>query len=85
MQLTKELDVELQVWERLPYEEQVWIPVDKMEVGWYLADGRNFSIGYWNGEEFEYTRHKWGMQYEATEYHWDTGAPHGTVKPIRKL
>lgn len=75
----------LHTWLNLPYEEQKWIPLEEMQVGNYLCDARNFDIGYWNGNVFVYMRTKFTMRYEDTEYHWDTGAPHGTCKPIKFL
>lgn len=50
----------------------------------YYCSARNFTIGTWNGEEFEYTRNKFGQTFTDTELHWDDGAPHGTVKPLSR-
>jgi hypothetical protein len=62
----------------------IYIPKDQLIAGRrYHCDARNFTVGYWNGEEFEYTRHKFGDVFTDTEQHWDDGAPHGTVKPLR--
>lgn len=52
---------------------------------YYICDGRNFDVGLWNGEYFLYIRHKFGGQLLDKEYHWDDGAPHGTVKPIQRI
>lgn len=50
----------------------------------YWCKARNFTIGKWNGEAFEYMREKWGGRYTDTEYHWDDGPPYGTVKPLSR-
>lgn len=60
-----------------------YIPKDELIVGKkYLCDARNFSVGTWNGKEFEYMRYKFGDRFPDTEYHYDDGAPYGTVKPF---
>lgn len=51
----------------------------------YYCLARNFTIGQWNGEEFEYERFKFGQRFPDTEQHWDNGAPFGTVKPLAKV
>lgn len=63
-------------------DDDVWIAKEDMVVnGIYLVDGRNLDLGVWNGEGFDYMRRKWGHIYPDVEYHWDNGAPYGTVKP----
>ena len=84
MEMTEELYEEKRNW-YLDIEGQTWIPVEDMIIGWYLCDGRNLSIGWWNGGAFEYMRHKFGFVFPDKEYHWDRGAPYGTVRPIRFL
>jgi len=67
-----------------PFNE--WIAKEDMIANkTYFCKGRNFTIGIWNGERFEYMREKWGTTYPATEDHWDDGAPFGTVKPFKIL
>lgn len=62
------------------------LPKEGLEVGCeYICDARNFSVGKWNGEKFEYMRTKWGSSFISTEYHYDDGAPYGTVKPYGKV
>ena len=61
------------------------IPIDKMEIGNYYCEARNFTTGYWDGEKFLYTRYKFGEMFLDSEDHWDVGAPHGTVKPLQYL
>lgn len=75
----------LHKWRRQPYDKQIWIPVTDMILGNYICYARNFSVGYWNGEVFEYTRTKFGSSYPDIEYHWDIGAPFGTCKPLKYL
>ena len=77
--------IEVCTWCHLPLEQRMWVPIEDMKIGWYVCDGRNFNIGYWNGKEFEYSRQKFNMIFKDTEYHWDIGAPYGTCKPIRYL
>jgi len=77
--------MEMYTWYRLPYEQQTWIPIEDMKIGWYACDGRNFNLGYWNGKEFEYERTKWNSVFDDIEYHYDSGAPYGTVKPVKYL
>ena len=50
----------------------------------YQIRCRNLSFGVWNGKESPWAgfigiREKFGSEYLFTEYHCDTGAPHGTV------
>lgn len=51
----------------------------------YKCYARNFSVGTWNGESFSYMRSKFGSTFEDTEFHYDDGAPFGTVKPLKLL
>lgn len=53
----------------------------------YRINGRNFSLGIYNKKEqgFVGIREKFGTEYLDLEYHWDTGPPYGTVKPIEFL
>ena len=48
----------------------------------YECDARNFTIGKWDGEAFEYTRHKFGGTFTDIEYHYDDK---GTVKPYMEV
>jgi hypothetical protein len=61
-----------------------WIPKEELiKDRYYICKARNFDVGLWNGQEFEYLREKFGMKFPDTEDHWDDGAPFGTVKPIQ--
>lgn len=53
----------------------------------YRISSRNLSIGVFNLKTsgFIGIREKFGDQYLFTEYHYDTGAPFGTVTPKEKL
>lgn len=51
----------------------------------YECNARNFSEGKWNGKAFIYMRTKFGSSFESEENHWDDGAPHGTVKPLKLI
>jgi len=47
----------------------------------YKLSCRNLHYGVFDGEEgFIGIRTKWGEQFLFTEFHWDQGAPHGTVR-----
>lgn len=63
------------------------IPLSEVtQRGVYRIHSRNLSIGVFNGATgFIGIRHKFGSRYLFTEYHWDTGAPYGTVKPQELL
>lgn len=61
-----------------------WIPKEELIDGQvYMCDARNFTLGVWNGDVFEYLRYKFGTTFPDTECHWDDGPPHGTVKPYK--
>lgn len=53
----------------------------------YKIDARNFSYGIFNKDDsgFIGVRHKFSAVYLFTEFHWDTGAPFGTVTPLVEL
>jgi hypothetical protein len=63
-----------------------YLPKDALVEGIsYYCVARNFIVGKWNGECFEYTRGKFGSTFQDTELHWDDGPPFGTVKPLAKI
>lgn len=73
-------------------EEREYIPKCDMEIGRaYLCDARSLishngvSHAIWDGESFQGMREKWGSVFMSPEFHWDDGAPYGTVKPLWKL
>ena len=52
----------------------------------YRVQARNFSYALcMEDKSFNGIRHKWGNTFIDTEFHWDTGAPHGTVKPLQRI
>lgn len=63
------------------------IPLTECKKGHtYKVDARNFLVGIFNGKTgFIGIRHKFGRMFLDVEYHWDTGAPHGTVQPIQEI
>ena len=63
------------------------IPLEQCQKGGlYRIRSRNLSFGVFNGDGgFVGIREKFGSEYLFTEYHWDTGAPFGTVKPVELL
>ena len=63
-----------------------YIPKAELKVGArYRCDARNFEVGRWNGEAFEYERHKFGTVFQDVEYHYEDGAPYGTAMPLEEV
>jgi hypothetical protein len=64
-----------------------YIPMDKLVRGRvYRISARNFSIAVYADEgRFIGFREKFGVWFLFTEYHWDTGEPFGTVKPLEDM
>lgn len=61
----------------------IYIPKTALVTGRrYYCLARNFEVGTWNGEAFEYMRTKFKDTYLDTELHWDDDEKHGTVKPL---
>ena len=60
-----------------------------MQVGMaYKILARNASVGIWLPEDrgFIISRYKFSTTpFLFIEYHWDTGEPYGTVKPLKLL
>lgn len=72
------------IFDYVPFDK--WISKEDMVIGkLYLCRARNFNQGRWNGSGFDYIRSKFGFTYPAVEYHWDDGAPFGTVKPFKVI
>ena len=64
------------------------IPLSECKHGYlYKIVCRKLSIGVFNEKTngFVGIREKFGDEYLFTEYHWDTGAPFGTVQPSRLI
>lgn len=53
----------------------------------YKIAARNSNHGIWIPERraFAISRFKFGDNYIFEEYHWDTGTPYGTVKPLEEI
>ena len=65
-----------------------YIPIEKCKDGWlYKIDARNSNLGIYNAERktFYISRFKFNDNYLFEEYHWDTGEPYGTAKPLEEL
>lgn len=61
------------------------IPINELKHrGIYKIRSRNLSVGIYNEvtKGFIGIREKFYMRYLFEEYHWDTGAPYGTVEPL---
>lgn len=65
-----------------------WIPMENCRDGYlYRILARNADYGIYNEKHkgFLISRFKFSDNYTFTEDHWDTGAPHGTVKPLMEI
>jgi len=65
---------------------KVWIPMeDCVDSQLYIIFARNARVGVYNEEKkcFVISRHKFNTNFIDYEYHWDTGIPFGTAKPIK--
>ncbi len=64
-----------------------FVPMSKCKKGFlYRIHSRNLSFGVYDGEGgFVGIRVKFGQSYLFTEFHWDRGAPYGTVKPLEEV
>ena len=64
-----------------------YISLDECQKGGlYKINSRNLSFGVFDGNGgFVGIREKFSNLYLFTEYHWDTGAPYGTVHPKELL
>jgi len=66
---------------------QDYIAQDNCKQGYlYKINSRNLSYGVYDGKQgFIGIREKFGSKYLFTEYHYDQGAPYGTVFPEKEL
>lgn len=70
------------------YSEERYLKMDECKHGHlYLILSRNLWLGVYSqtSSGFSGIRTKFGDRYIFEEFHWDTGAPFGTVKPIKEL
>jgi hypothetical protein len=68
--------------------EYGYLKMEDLKDGWsYQICARNAHIGIWIAslKGFLISRHKFELNYLFVEYHWDTGPPHGTVKPFFEI
>lgn len=63
------------------------IPINQMVPrGVYRIHSRNLVVGVWNGKNgFIGIREKFRDKFLFTEYHWETGTPYGTAKPLELI
>lgn len=65
-----------------------YLKMEDLKQGYlYRVVCRNADFGIWDSEQkgFVIRRIKFGDIFLFTEYHWDTGAPFGTAKPIAEI
>ena len=66
----------------------IYIKIPKLKDGYiYRINARNASFGIWyqKHKSFIISRWKFGDNYTFEEYHHDTGAPFGTVRPWKEI
>jgi len=69
-------------------DEKAYIPLTAcQDRGLYRISSRNLSLGVFDARTrgFIGIREKFGERFLFTEYHYDTGEPHGTVYPLQQL
>jgi hypothetical protein len=69
-------------------EPTTYIPLSDCKHGWlYKVRSRNLTLGIFREDKkgFVGIREKFGEEYLFVEFHWDTGPPFGTVKPLECL
>ena len=69
-------------------EKKGYIPIEEcVDRGIYRIHSRNLEVGAYIAAKAEFIgiREKLGDEYLFGEFHWDTGAPFGTVKPKELL
>lgn len=70
------------------FNDQEYLLIEDCKPGYlYFIQARNFAIAVYDEKKkgFVGLREKFGSEYLATEYHWDTGEPFGTAHPIEEL
>jgi calcineurin-like phosphoesterase family protein len=69
-------------------KSQKWIPIEKCKNQYlYYIAARNAPLGIYQEEKkaFLISRWKFKENFLFPEYHWDTGEPHGTAKPLIEI
>lgn len=70
------------------YKVEKYLALNDCRDGYlYHIAARNASVGiFWKKKDgFILLRHMLSHTYLFTEYHWDTGEPFGTVKPLSEI
>ena len=65
-----------------------YIKMEDLKKGYlYHIKARNSYVGIWipDRKSFLISRWKFDTNYLFEEYHWDTGEPFGTVRPIEEI
>lgn len=65
-----------------------YIKIEDLKNGYlYEIDARNSQLGIWKSDlkGFIISRTKFNDTFLFMEYHYDTGPPYGTVKPVREI
>ena len=65
-----------------------YVKMEDLKGGYlYKIIARNAEYGIWIPERksFAISRFKFGDNYVFEEYHYDTGPPYGTVKPLEEI
>jgi len=65
-----------------------YIKIKECQDGYtYFINARNSHVGIYKSSDKSFTisRFKFGHNYLFDEYHWDTGSPYGTVKPVHMI
>ena len=66
----------------------IYLKIPELKDGYtYRVSARNASFGIWRKSKnsFIISRWKFGANYIFEEYHYDTGAPFGTVNPLEEI
>jgi hypothetical protein len=67
---------------------ETYIPIEECKNGClYHIYARNSNYGIYSEKEkgFIILRTKWKSEFLFVEFHWDTGFPYGTVKPLKEI
>jgi hypothetical protein len=65
-----------------------YIPLDLCKDSFlYIINARDATIGIYNEKDFSFTisRTKFSSNFLFEEYHWDTGSPFRTAKPLKEI
>jgi len=82
-----ETDISFELWKDIRDSDN-YLQMDELDKrSIYFISARNSHFGIWNSnnKSFIISRCKFDNNYLFEEYHWDTGEPFGTVKPLTLL